>query len=207
MNFNVDDANTGTLSVKQGNNVEKKVIKDINLDSLYKWYPMNINYIYRYDLKGDNLYLYPSDSPMPLPDYDYPIRERTRPIGVQVKDINPDMVCYNVLEDNAELCIIADTLDLPHMMQGNYTYLEVKKGISDLLDLYDDIREMLLQRLIDDGTNISDYRNRAVSTQDVILHSKASEEEQSQLKTFGKLYTMLNLMRKISTKRFEERGI
>lgn len=202
MKFKVDNENTGTLEVQIGNTKDNIKFTGLKLDKMYRWYPMNISYKYRYQEPRARLYLYPVTNPPENPDYDYEARKRTKPAGIVVEKIGPDMVCLNVMTDNIELAIQADELGLPHMISARKTLKEIKEGIKDLLEMLDDVKDTLEDRLSKE-INLKEFRKLPLQEQDSVLYSYASEEEIEQMVLFGKLYTMLNLMRKIAEAREE----
>lgn len=203
MKFTIDNAETGTLEVQVGNIKENIKFTGLDLDKVYQWYPMNISYKYRYQEPRGRLYLYPVKNPPRNPDYEYEERQRTKPEGVVIEDIGPDMMCTNVMKDNIALVIQADSLGLPHLLKANYSLEETKKGIKKLLKMLDDVKDTLENRLAKEE-DLGKYRKKTLQEQDYVLYSYASGEEIKQMKQFGKLYSMLNLMRKIAKAREEE---
>ena len=201
MKFTIDNGETGTLKVQVGNIKEEVEFSGIDLDKLYKWYPMNVCYVMRYQEPRDRLYLYPVKNPPENIDYEYEERLRTKPAGVVIEDIGPDMMCTNVFKDNVELAMLADGLGLPHLLKYSYTLEETKKGIVDLLEMLDDIKEVLENRI--EGDKLKEFRSLPLQERESMLYSYATAEELEEMKQLGKLYTMINLMRKIAKKREE----
>lgn len=199
MKFLIDDEHTGTLNLRIGNSKEEEEIKGLDLDKLYQWYPMNISYGMRYQEPRDRIYLYPVENPPENVDYNYEERMRTKPDGVVIKDIKPDMVCLNVFIDNVELCRTADGLGLPHMLQHKYTLEEAKEGINRLLIMLDDIKNYLELRI--EGEELKKFRGLPLQERERMLYSYATNDELGDIKQIGKLYTMINLMRKIARER------
>lgn len=197
MKFTIDNKDTGTLEVRVGNFKEKTKFSGMDLDKVYQWYPMNIYYKLRYQAPKDRLYLFPTDNPPLNVDYDYEERSRTKPDGVQIKEIGPEMVCMNVMLDNIELSREASKLGIPNMVVGDYTTTQIKEGIEDLLALLDTYKESLEYRIEKEG-KLEEFRKKALQEQDSMLYSYSTEEEQESMKQLGKMYTMLNLMRKIA---------
>lgn len=199
MKFTIDDGETGTLKVRVGNIKEEIEFSGIDLDKLYMWYPMNICYVYRYQEPRDRLYLYPVKNPPENIDYEYEERLRTKPAEVVIENIGSEMMCENVMKDNVELAIIADGLGLPHLLKYGYTLEETKQGIRRLLAMLDDVKQTLEDRI--EGDKLKEYREMPLLERENVLYSYATEEELEEMKQFGKLYTMINLMRKIAKER------
>lgn len=202
MRFKIDNEDTGTLRVRVGNVKEYKEFSGLDLDKVHQWYPMNISYVYRFQEPRDRLYLYPVKNPPLITDYDYEYRTRRKPKDTVIEDVNPDMACMSVMKDNMELITQADALGLPHLLKADYTEEESKQGVKEVLKMQDTVREALENRLAKDK-DLSEYRKMSLQDQDSMVYSYATDEEQSQMKQVGKLYTMLNLMRKIA----RERGV
>lgn len=200
MRFTIDNKDTGTLKVRVGNVKEYKEFEGLDLTKIYQWYPMNISYVYRFQEPRDRLYLYPVKNPPLTTDYNYEYRTRRKPKGTVIADINPTMACMNVMKDNMELCMQADELGLPHLLTANYTHEQSKKGILDTLGMLDSVKDALEKRL-EKEEDLSNYRQLSLQEQDNVLYLYATETELNQMKQIGKLYTMLNLMRKISKER------
>lgn len=200
MRFTVDDKDTGTLKVQVGNINKYKEFKGLDLNRLYQWYPMNISYVLRYQEPRDRLYLYQTRNPAIIPDYDFEYRARIKPKNTVIQDIGEDMVCVNVMKDNIKLCMLAISLGLPHMLMEEYTQDEVKAGIVEVLDLHDSVKGVLEKRIEDNG-EFKEFRKLPLQEQDIMLYSYATDKEKDEFRQFGKLYTMLNLMRKIAKRR------
>lgn len=197
MKFKIEEDGTGTLIARVGNLKEYKEFKGLDLSKVHQWYPLNISYNLRYQEPRDRLYLYPVTNPPENPDYKYVERTRTKPEGTVIEDIGPDMMCANVMMDNVTMCIIADRLELPSFLTADYTEEQAKQGIKDVLEMLDSVKGTLENRLSKD-MDIGEFRKKPLQEQDNMLYLYATDEEISEMKQFGKLYTMLNLMRKIS---------
>lgn len=199
MKFTVDDENTGTLSVRISNKKEYVEFPGMDLDKIYQWYPMNICYSLRYQEGTDSIYLYPRGNPPENIDYNYSKSLRTKPAGVVIDDIGPDMMCTNVMKDNVQLMALADSLGLPYMIEHNYTLKETKQGIVHLLDMLDAIKETFELRM--NERELKEFKSLPLQERDNVLYSHATEEDKEEMKQLGKLYTMLSLMRKIARER------
>lgn len=167
------------------------------LDTLKDWYPLNVNYEYKYSMDRKDLYLTLSDTYATYYDYGVETKNRAKAPGNR---FCPSEGWYNpsVKEDNERISNLAEEWEVVNFYtpEEEVTWLAIEDSYETLLDEYEDIKEVLYKRASKyvDGIALD---HEEEEEQDRYIYMFATEEELNKLHDIGKMYVMVGLLKRI----------
>lgn len=192
------EKNKGYLTCKDSKGQNDVITIPFELDTLLDWYPLSVNYEYRYDQATGEFFLAPSEYSHPNK---YGITKRRRNSSVGGASFKPDwMFVPEVYEENMKVVLQGNDRDFPIFGDEDTTLTDVEDLHSKLTEDVDaPIKEAIIQRAFENMAEdewIKYYRVDE-EVQDTILYKYATDEEVEKLYESGSLRVYLNLMRKM----------
>lgn len=171
-------------------------ILEFTFDTVNNWYPLNSEYDLVYHVEHDSVQVIPV-SRKEILYTDYGIVDSDTKLEYSVKQ-GLDNVCIEpIKQDNLTICKLADTYGMPNWL-SDFNYQEVEVGITQI----DNKINLLTRKAIDNYYQSLDSEDRvkyvalAKDTRERLALTTLSVAEEEQYINYGKLYTMLNIMRK-----------
>lgn len=159
--------------------------------NVHHWYPLNINFYYRYTNSKEFLYLVMDNGFTGENYYNVDILKRTKPL--QVRD--GVMFHPHVYKRNRYIISKARKLGLP-TLRDTYTIEDVQKGFDKLGSMIQLVKDRIEDRMVEEGNE--DILFDIVEEEwDKIIYKHTTPEEDNVLTEFGEMYSMLSVMRKI----------
>lgn len=188
----------GRLDVHDRNNTLLKVF-DFDFYTINNWYPLNFEYDLIYRLEHDTLQVVP-DSRGEILYVDYGITDSSRKLEYTVAQGLDKTVFKPVKFDNEKVCKKAKELNLPTWLDEDFTYEDTKLGLNDIEHKIDLLTKYCLKDYYfalgqDEQVN---YMNLSKELKEHVALNTVSEKDFDLFIMYGKIYTMLSVMRKVS---------
>lgn len=186
----------GVLSCQSSSHVPMEFTFPV--ETLMQWYPLDLNYEYRYNPKTDRLYLIMTEKELTYPSYGV-----TDTIGrVTSKKSSfrfDDWTCPEVWEENNQVLVSA-LMDGLTLIIADYTKEDIKSNKILIAELEARLRNKLDTRLKESMTTKEQHKAYAKmdwEAKDIALFKVATEEELSTYRLYGKYHVMCELMRRV----------
>lgn len=191
MKLVVDDKEMVTLKVVS----TKGELKGVALptEGIYKWYPFDVNFFYKFAETGQYLYLVPVKDFQGKNHYEVYSLEKSPPL----KQINGEYVHTRVYERNKYIMHKASQLGIK-TLRDTFTKKDVQDGFDKVREAIEDIKSTLENRYLQDGTDAWLPFEQPSEEWDSKVYRMATEDEHDLLDELGEMYTMLTVMRKIT---------
>lgn len=165
------------------------------LDKLLYWYPLNMNYTYKFANSKQIMYLVKDPTYKGEPLYETKLLKYAEELPLK------HGVPFNesVFVRNAKVLEFAMKRDILGVY-GNPDLQTVEESIICTINYMKEFRQVLQKRFILDETRDTDEAVSVTSDKedlDLILYSYATEDEMRDLNMMGEVYTLLNLMRRL----------
>lgn len=167
-----------------------------NSETLVDWYPLDINYEYRYSEKADLMYLVPLERSKE--EWKYGIGATTGRAKSEVASFKLDTWFNKEVQESNRLDMELGKRFGLITLNDPYTKQSVKDNIKILneeieLAVLDSIENKMIDKMT--RKEYDDYRRMTEENRDGIRLQYASERDLEMLEFFGKMRTMTNLMR------------
>lgn len=163
-------------------------------DSMIDWYPLDINYEYRYNPSNHRLYLIPLEK---HGEWGYGITSQANRVDSKVASFKVDeWYCKEVSEANHKIIEQAKQLGLK-TLNDTYTTRDIARNLS-ILDT--DVEQVLLNKIerqmIDNISREAFGKHRKLPSEqrDVAMFAHATKQDLELFQLFGKLRVMTRLM-------------
>lgn len=187
--------NISAINVQQGYGGNKSYAFKNN--TLKYWYPLNINYVYKYSLSRDDLYLTPVDSYIYAYDYGIETKNRSKAKGSRFDPNTDEWYNETVANDNKYIMDRAKELGIVTLDDiDTCNYFDIGKSFQTISDTNQILRDKLTDRALEHADTTS-FLHADKEEQDIFMYNFITDEEQKHLITLGKMYNMLVLIRKI----------
>lgn len=175
--------------------VEEVKVLTLPLDKLLYWYPLNMNYTYKFANSKQIMYLVKDPTYKGEPLYETKLLKYAEELPLR------DGIPFNesVYERNNQVMAFAvksGILDI----YGHLNVGTIEDSILVTINYMKDFRKVLQNRFILDENRGMDDAVSVTSDKedlDIILYSYATEEEMTDLNMMGEVYTFLNLIRRL----------
>lgn len=165
--------------------------------TLKHWYPLNINYEYKYSIDKKDIYLTLTDSYATRYDYGIESKKRAKEPGNR---FYPTQDWYNpdVCEDNYRISKLAESIDVVNFNTKveDITVKSLEDSYGNILEKYDDIQNSLFERA-KEHMDVITIRHMELEERDEYLYNFVTKEELKELHDIGKMYVMVGLMEKV----------
>lgn len=166
-------------------------------DTIKDWYPLEVNYEYKFNPISNRLYLAPLEAKQG--SWIYGITSTHGRVNSKVASFDMDTwYCKEVAEDNQRVFKTASQIGLK-TLEDDYTLKDVKENyklMKTLIDTY--IKPVIIHRMEKEASTeeIIAYRKMKYEDKDEFLYLFSTEYEKEKLALLGKCYIMTNFMRK-----------
>ena len=197
--FKLNEGNcVSKLDIHDRNNTLLKVL-DFDFSTINNWYPLNFEYDLIYRLEHSTIQLI-STARGELMHPDYGLNSPTANLEFSVKQGLDQVTIRPVQLDNNLVCAKAKEMDLPTWVDEEFTYLDVQSAMkkvehdmdsltgNKLKDYYYDLGQ-------DEKVN---YMGLTYELKEYVALEDLSETELDSFVLYGKIYTMLSIMRKLA---------
>lgn len=175
--------------------VEEVRAMTLPIDKLLYWYPLNMNYTYKFANSKHIMYLVKDPTYKGKPIYETKLLKYAEELPLK------DGVPFNesVFNRNTKVVEFAMKKEILSIY-GNPNLSTIEEGVICTIKYMKDFRKELQKRFILDEAREIDESLDVTSDKedlDIILYSYATEEEMKDLNMMGEVYTLLNLMRRL----------
>lgn len=187
----------GVLSCQTSSHQTTELI--FNADSILDWYPLDINYEYRFNPKLNKLYLVMAEKDLPNPSYGVDTLQGRVTSNIGSFNIDEHWYCPEVREDNMNVMLAGFDLGLV-MMDTPFDREDLADNRRVLAELENDLRQTLDDRLR--AKMVTTEQRKAYvqmdwETKDIALFKMATKEELDNYLLYGKLHVLCELMRRV----------
>lgn len=165
------------------------------LDKLLYWYPLNMNYTYKFANSKQIMYLVKDPTYKGEPLYETKLLKFAEELPLR------DGIPFNesVYERNNQVMAFAVKSNILDMY-GHLNTDTLEESVICTINYMKEFRQVLQKRFILDETRDTDEAVSVTSDKedlDLILYSYATEDEMRDLNMMGEVYTLLNLLRRL----------
>lgn len=165
------------------------------LDKLLYWYPLNMNYTYKFANSKQIMYLVKDPTYKGEPLYETKLLKYAEELPLR------DGIPFNesVYERNNQVMAFAVKSNILDMY-GHLNADTLEESVICTINYMKEFRQVLQKRFILDETRDTDESVSVTNDKedlDLILYSYATEDEMRDLNMMGEVYTLLNLMRRL----------
>lgn len=186
-----------TLLLHDRNNTLLKVL-DFDFGNINNWYPLNSEYDIIYHVEHDSIQIVPmSRSRLGYPDYG--ISSRGTKLEYDLSNGLDSVSSKPIQQNNNLICTLAREMNIPCWLD-DFTQLDVQLAIKRLEQKIDKLTSFYLKSYYF-GLSQDEKVNFMTLSKDNREHYALQDLEPNDQKEFiayGKLYTMLSVMRKVS---------
>lgn len=191
------EKDVGYLTCKDGKSKEDIITIPFYRDNILDWYPLYVNYEYKYDQVTREFFLAPSEYSHPNK---YGITKRRRNSSAGGVSFTSDRLYVpEVRAENINILEEADKRGFPTIWDTDTTLEDISRLHIELTDEIDKpIKENITQRAYE-NMNEEDwlkYFRAEEEVKDTMLYKYATDEELEKLYLSGSLRVLLNLLRK-----------
>lgn len=186
------------LVILETTSQDKEETKEILLPyrELLKWYPLNINYTYKYSTSKDIMYLV-KDGTYKRDLYDVKSTKQAKALPLK-KGVPYNKTVHN---RNTKIVKWAEENNLIEVSEEKVLLTDPKVGICRVLETIESIKQHLVKKYIfEEGKNNDfdiDVNLGFPKFTDELIYKYATETELYQLELLGEVYTLLNLYRRL----------
>lgn len=170
---------------------------EFDIDTLADWYPLNLNYEYRYSTRKEDMYLVSTDSKGV--NNSYQIKEKKTKSEANNREA---ITCINwnndlVKERNREVMAFAKGLGIT-TFQDEWNNRDIADSFVIVSDCLDNLKRTIGARFKEfhKKDEVQGYVNGGLEEKEIIMFNYINEDEQEIYFKLGEIYTMLNLMKK-----------
>lgn len=186
-----------TLLLHDRNNTLLKVL-DFDFISINNWYPLNSEYDIIYHVEHDSIQVVPvSRSKLLFPDYG--INSMGTKLEYEIGNGLDDIVSKPIQYSNNKICALARKMEIPCWLD-DFTHIDVKLGLKKLEHEIDELTNMYTQVYyfgLSQGEKVN-FMSLSKDSREHCALQDLEPHEQKEFISYGKLYTMLSVMRKVS---------
>lgn len=165
--------------------------------TLKDWYPLNVNYEYKFSMDRKDIYLTLSDTYATYYDYGVETKNRAKQPGNR---FNPTERWYNPLvkQDNLKISSLACELGVVNFYTADkdITWESIERSYETLLKRYEEIKFDMLCRAIE-YVDFIELRHAPEEKYDKYLYKYAKKSELDELNQLSKMYVMVGMLKKI----------
>jgi hypothetical protein len=164
--------------------------------NIHFWYPFNVNFYYKFTDSKNFLYLVKEKGYEGNNYYNIDILKRTK----QLAQRNGVMFHPGVYKRNKYIIEKARAIGIP-TIQDIYTAEDIEVGFNVLSDCMAALKDRVEERFMSDVGEGMFVQFLPSEEWDAEVYSHMTEEEQEALIELGEMYSMLNVMRKLTEAR------
>lgn len=185
------------LRIHDKHNTMLKILP-FNLRSINNWYPLNTEYELLYKVEDNCIQLVPV-SRKEIVYADYGIEDINNKLEYSVKDGLTNTIIKQVQLDNNKICRVATSMNIPNWLD-DYTYKDVNNSIKQITDELNILTITMIKTYYYDLSQDEQSRYMSLSkpNKERLALSSLSRSESEQYINYGKIYAMLNIMRKVA---------
>lgn len=186
-----------TLLLHDRNNTLLKVL-DFDFSSINNWYPLNSEYDIIYHVEHDAIQVVPiSRSKLLYPDYG--ISNMGTKLEYAVGSGLDNIISKPIQYNNNKICTLAREMNIPCWLD-DFTHLDVKLALNKLEQKMDILTNFYLQVYYFDLSQDEkvNFMRLSKDSKEHYALQNLDPQDQKEFIAYGKLYTMLCVMRKVS---------